>query len=318
MALDEWLRDTAPLSTIRDFVRFGATKMSNAGVYFGHGTDNAWDEACFLVLEALEFPWALIDQVLDAKLTITEKEHLLNLFDIRIRERIPAAYLLGKAWFAGLPFIVNEKVLIPRSPIAEMIENQFLPWLTQPPHRVLDLCTGSGCIGIATADRFPDAIVDLSDISPEAVDIAWQNIDQHGLEGRVQALESDLFDELNGEVYDLIICNPPYVNAEDLASMPKEYQYEPARALASGDDGLNFTRRLLAEAKDHLSDTGLLVCEVGNSWFALEAAFSDIAFTWVDFSRGGHGVFVMTAAELAAFDSVTSNAEDDSHSGPAA
>ncbi|BFM07599.1 50S ribosomal protein L3 N(5)-glutamine methyltransferase [Halioxenophilus aromaticivorans] len=298
MAVDEWLRDTTPLATIRDYVRFGATKMSGAGVYFGHGTDNAWDEACFLVLEALDIPWSLIDQVLDAKLTVTEREQLVSLFEIRIRERIPAAYLLGKTWFAGWPFIVNENVLIPRSPIGELIEKDFTPWLTQPPQRVLDMCTGSGCIGIATALRFPDAIVDLSDISPEAVDVAWQNIDYHGLEGRVQAIESDMFAALEGQVYDLIICNPPYVDAEDLSTMPKEYQYEPKQALGSGDDGLNFTRKLLAQAKDYLSDDGVLVCEVGNSWFALEAAFSDIAFTWVDFERGGHGVFVMTAAEL--------------------
>jgi len=308
MSIEEWIQDARPLQTIRDFVRFGATKMAGAKIYFGHGTDNAWDEACFLVLEALEIPWTLTDQVLDAHLTLSEREQLLNLFDIRIRERLPAAYLLGKAYFAGLPFIVNESVLIPRSPIAELIEKRFAPWLTQPPQRILDLCTGCGCIGIAAALSFPDALVDLSDISPEAVDVAWQNIDLHDLEGRVQALESDLFSALDGEVYDLILCNPPYVDAEDLATMPKEYHHEPSRALGSGNDGLNFTRRLLAEVREHLSENGLLVCEVGNSWFALEAAFSDIAFTWVDFDRGGHGVFVMTAAELSSVDDLDFNA----------
>ncbi len=301
MLVDAWLKDIAPLTTIRDFIRFGATQMAAADVYFGHGTDNAWDEACFLVLESLGLPWALMDKVLDAKLSLPEQQQVLMLFAARIDERKPAAYLLGKAWFAGLPFVINENVLIPRSPIGEMIENDFAPWLSRPPLRVLDLCTGSGCIGIATALHFTEALVDLSDISPEAVDVAWQNIDFYGLEGRVQAIESDMFSALDGEVYDLIVCNPPYVDDEDLASMPPEFHHEPAQALGSGLDGLNFTRQLLEQVGQFLSDDGILVCEVGNSWYALEDAFPNIAFTWVDFERGGHGVFVMTAIELRAF-----------------
>ncbi len=300
MTTEQWRQDAQSLQTARDFVRFSATQMNKHGVYFGHGTDNAWDEALFMVMETLHLPWALVEQVLPCRLTDSERDALVELLQQRIEQRMPAAYLLGRAWFCGLPFVVNEHVLVPRSPIAELIEQQFAPWLGQTPEKILDLCTGSGCIGIACALAFPEAVVDLSDISPEAIDVAWQNIDLHDLEHRVQAKESDLFSALAGEQYDLIVCNPPYVDAEDIASMPDEYHHEPQLGLASGDDGLNFTRRLLAEAPQYLTENGLLVCEVGNSCEALEAAFPDTAFTWVEFERGGHGVFVLTARELAA------------------
>ncbi|WP_317929337.1 50S ribosomal protein L3 N(5)-glutamine methyltransferase [Halioxenophilus sp. WMMB6] len=298
MSVTDWQLDTKTLRTVRDFVRFGASQMANADIYFGHGTDNAWDEAVFLTLETLHLPYSLLDQIMEAALTESERATLLQHFDTRIRDRVPAAYLVGKAWFAGLPFIINENVLVPRSPIAELIEKQFSPWLLEPPQKILDLCCGSGCIGIAAATVFPEALVDLADISPEAVDVAWQNIDLHGMDERVQAIESDLFSDLQEEVYDLILCNPPYVDAEDMATMPEEYQREPALGLESGTDGLDFTRRLLVEARDHLTDNGLLVCEVGNSCYALEEAYPEVAFTWVDFEKGGHGVFIMTATEL--------------------
>lgn len=286
------------LVTVRDVVRFGATQMAGSNLYFGHGTDNAWSESVFLTLETLQLPWDLTDLVLDARLLRQEREQILSTIQQRIDQRIPAPYLVGRAWFAGVPFIVNENVLIPRSPIAELIANEFSPWLDREPERVLDLCTGSGCIGIATALAFGQALVDLADISPQAVDIAWQNVDFHGLNDRVQAFESDMFDQLEVEQYDLIICNPPYVDAEDFYSMPAEYQHEPELALISGDDGLDFTRNLLQQARQFLTEHGVLVCEVGNSKFALEDAFPDLEFTWVEFEQGGHGVFVLRADEL--------------------
>ncbi len=297
---DVWQEACEQLQTARDVVRFGATQMAQSDIYFGHGTDNAWDESIFLLLEILQLPWSLLDAILDARLTQSEREQILNLYLRRIHERKPAAYLVGRAWFAGLPFIVNEHVLVPRSPFAELIEKQFSPWVQESPQRILDLCTGSGCIGIATALAFPESVVDLSDISPEAVDTAWQNIDYHQLGHRVRALESDLFSNLEDR-YDVIITNPPYVDREDLDAMPKEYHHEPEIALASGEDGLDFTRRLLSQAKNHLTENGKLFCEVGNSWWALDEAFPALNFTWIEFENGGHGVFVIDAKALAEY-----------------
>ncbi len=297
----EW----APLTTIRDFIRWGASRFSAAGLYFGHGTDNAWDESVQLVLHTLHL--SVQDsrpEWLDARLTLSEQQAVARLFDRRIRERVPAAYLTGEAWFAGLKFHVDSRVLVPRSPIAELIEAGFEPWLEREPERILDLCTGSGCIGIACAYAFEQAQVDLSDISPEALAVARENIALHQLDDRVAAVESDLFSGLAGREYDLIVSNPPYVDARDLAAMPAEYHAEPALGLASGDDGLDFTRRLLAQAAEHLSEDGLLVVEVGNSQQALEQAFPSLPMVWVEFERGGHGVFVLPASALRAYSGV--------------
>lgn len=286
------------LLTIRDFLRWGASEFIAAKLFYGHGTDNPWDEAEQLVLHAINLSPPLSEEWLDARLTLNERKKVVANLARRIQERVPAAYITGKAWFAGLPFVVDERVLVPRSPIGELIQKRFEPWLADEPLQILDLCTGSGCIGIACAYAFPDAYVQLSDISFDALAVAEENIEQHGLGERVFAMQSDLFENLQGQVFDLIVSNPPYVDAEDMASLPEEYHAEPELGLASGDDGLDFTRRLLTEATDYLSEQGVLLVEVGNSWPALEAAYPALPFTWVEFERGGHGVFVLTAADL--------------------
>ncbi len=287
------------LHTVRDFVRWGASHFNASGLWFGHGTDNAWDEAVALVCAALHLPLDVGAQVLDARLTDTEKGAVLEHFERRVSERKPAPYITGEAWFAGLRFIVDERVLVPRSPFAELIEREFQPWLSYSPERILDLCTGSGCIGIACALAFPDAEVDLVDLSPEALEVADLNIARHRLERRVRAIESDLFEELD-EAYDLIVCNPPYVDADDYAEMPEEYRWEPEQALAAGVDGLDVVRRILRDAPDWLEDEGMLFVEVGNSAVALEERYPEIAFTWVDLERGGDGIFVFSREELLA------------------
>ena len=293
--------DSEPLPSITnvgDAIQWGADQFENAGLYFGHGFDNAWDEAANLVLYVLSLPWDADSDVLYRELTETEKINIGDLYDRRIKEQIPSAYLVGEAWFAGLKFLVDSRVLVPRSPIAELIENQFTPWLSQAPKTILDLCTGSGCIGIACAHSFPEAEIILSDISTDALAVAGQNISLHQVSNRVRSIESDLFARLDDKTFDLIVSNPPYVDIEDLSSMPKEYHHEPEIGLASGSDGLDFTRRLLREALQHLSDTGVLIVEVGNSWVALDDAFPNVPFLWLEFERGGHGVFMLTADQL--------------------
>jgi len=286
------------LLTIRDFLRWAASEFIAAKLFYGHGTDNPWDEAEQLVLHAIHLAPPLGDEWLDAKLTHSERVRIVANIQRRVDERIPAAYITGQAWFAGLPYVVDERVLVPRSPIAELIEKRFSPWLINEPQQILDLCTGSGCIGIACAHAFPDAEVQLSDISYDALAVAEENIQQHGLTERIFALQSDLFENLYGQRFDLIVSNPPYVDADDMESLPDEFHAEPELGLSSGDDGLDFTRRLLKEAADFLTEDGLLVVEVGNSWPALGEAYPTLPFTWVEFERGGHGVFVLTAQDL--------------------
>ncbi|BFM11880.1 50S ribosomal protein L3 N(5)-glutamine methyltransferase [Simiduia litorea] len=288
----------AELETLRDWVRWGASRLLEAGVFFGHGTDNAWDESLQLVLHVIHMRWSENTQLLDCRLTRAEREQLVNLVTRRVKERVPVAYLTGEAMFAGLPFNVDARVLVPRSPIAELIENGFEPWLPAQPRKVLDLCTGSGCIGIACALAFPDAEVVLSDISTDAIAVAESNISRYGLATQVQTLVSDGLSGLKGEQFDLIVSNPPYVDAQDLATMPPEYLCEPSIGLGSGLDGLDFTRALLQQARAHLTEVGVLIVEVGNSWLALEQAFPRLPFTWLEFERGGHGVFLLTAQDL--------------------
>jgi ribosomal protein L3 glutamine methyltransferase len=287
--------------TLQHLLEQAADNFAAADLYFGHGTDNPWDEAVALALHALELGWDADASILEWMLSEEEVRRIVSLCERRISERFPAAYITGKALFAGLEFRVTPDVLIPRSPIAELIENAYEPWLTEEPHSILDLCAGSGCIGIASAAALPATRVDLSDISPAAVAVAEQNIREHGLEGRVRAITGDLFSGVGDRRYDLIVCNPPYVDAEDLASMPAEYHAEPAIALGSGMDGLDFCRRLLQQAGEHLTEQGCLIVELGNSWEALERAFPRVPFMWLEFERGGHGVFVMTAEELARY-----------------
>lgn len=274
--------------------------LEAAEIYAGHGVDNAWDEAVFLVLYAMGLPLDSDQSVLSLSVNADQYAQIQYLFKQRAIEKKPLAYLMKKAWFAGLEFDVDERVLIPRSPIAELIESQFEPWVESSKiKRVLDLCTGSGCIGIACAHYLPKAQVDLSDISEDALNLACQNIAKHKLKSRVNAIQSDCFDAIEPkQQYDIIVSNPPYVDEADLASMPDEFHHEPVLGLASGKDGLDLTRRILKQAKDYLTDEGVLIVEVGNSQFALAEAYPDVPFVWLEFERGGDGVFLLTKHQL--------------------
>ncbi len=285
------------LKTVLDWIRWTSSRFERAGLHFGHGTDNAWDEAIQLVAATIALPWQRLEQVLPARLTRTEKAELLRACERRISERVPLPYLTGEAWFAGLKFAVDRRVLIPRSPIAELIQAEFAPWLLQSPDSILDLCTGSGCIGIACAYAFPEAVVDLSDLSEDALAVAQTNVARHELGDRVRTVQSDLFEHLPDR-YDLIVSNPPYVDEPDMSTLPPEFHWEPRLALESGSDGLDFTRRLLREAADHLNPGGVLLVEVGNSAEALHTAFPTVPFTWIDLQHGGDGVFMLTAEQL--------------------
>lgn len=291
------MTDLAALTTIKDLVRWGVSRFHEAGLWFGHGTDNAWDEARLLVLSGLSLAWETPPDYMDCHVTEAERAAVVALLQQRIDQRIPAAYLTGHARFAGLDFIVDERVLVPRSPIAELIANRFEPWLERDPVRILDLCTGSGCIGIACAYAFPQAEVVLADLSTDALAVAEENIDAHQLQGRVESRWSDGLDGMPGERFDLIVSNPPYVDAEDMDDLPDEYHHEPEIGLACGEDGLDLVRRILAEAADHLTEDGVLVVEVGNSMVHVMAEWSEVDFEWVPFKHGGHGVFVLSAEQ---------------------
>lgn len=287
------------LISMRDWVRWGASFFSAAELSFGHGTQNALDDALALVLHAVHLDHALPADYLAARVTAAEAERIVQLFEARAERRVPVAYLIGEARFAGLEFFVDENVLIPRSPIAELIEECFAPWL-DPDHvtSVLDLCCGSGCIGIACAYAFRQALVDLSDISPAALEVAARNIERHRLEDRVRALRADVYEGLDGERYDLIVSNPPYVSSAEMATLPPEYRHEPPLALAAGEDGMDIVSRILAGATDYLRADGILVIEVGASADLLMGRYPDVPFLWLDFERGGDGVFLLTAEQL--------------------
>jgi len=286
------------LETITDYIRWIATKLARAEVYFGHGTDNAWDEAFALVCGHLRIAPDKIDYVMSARLTQVERRELVRLLERRIVHRVPVPYLVGEAWFAERRYLVEPGVLIPRSPIAELISAEFAPWLSRFPERILDLGTGSGCIGIACAHVFPDAEVVLSDIDDAALVLAARNVELHRVGDRVSLVRADVFDGMPETKFDLIVTNPPYVNARDVANMPAEFRHEPRAALSAGNDGLDVLRRILADVRDWLADDGLLVGEVGSSAEDLISAFPGLQFVWPEFARGGHGVFVLDAAGL--------------------
>lgn len=286
------------LHTIADWHRYMASTLHHAGVWFGHGAADGWEESQLLLAEITAMNFTELAEHGHCRLTYPEKEQLFELLQRRRTEKMPAAYLVNRAWFCGLPFYVDERVLVPRSPIAELIEQDFRPWVTEPPGRILDLCTGSGCIAVACAYAFPEAQVDASDISSDALAVAEKNIAEHQLQDRVQPLWSDIYAGLGGATYDLIVTNPPYVDAEDMADLPAEYSYEPALGLAAGTDGLTLVRRILAGAARHLNPGGLLVCEVGNSMVHVAETWPEIPFMWLEFTRGGDGVMVLTKEQL--------------------
>jgi len=295
------LSDTSELKTLRDLIRWGASRFNAEKLCFGHGTDNAFDEARSLVCHALHLPFVFPEDYLAAQVTSAEHQAVVELLEARIKTRKPAAYLTHEAWFAGLPFYVDERVLVPRSPMAEWIERGFAPWLeADAVDRVLDLCTGSGCIAIACAAHFDNAEVDAVELSPEALEVARQNVERHDLEDWVHLYQSDLFDALPPEQYQLIISNPPYVSEAELQALPDEYGHEPEIGLLADQEGLAIVVRILAQATDYLTDDGILVVEVGNSEALLVECFPEVPFQWLEFERGGQGVFLLDAEQLKA------------------
>jgi ribosomal protein L3 glutamine methyltransferase len=291
---------TECLRTICDFIRYATSRFNEANLSFTHGFDSALDEATYLVLHTLHLPHDMPPAYGAAQLLGSEREAILARIETRL-QHVPTAYITKEAWFAGMAFKVDENVLIPRSPIAELIESGFSPWLSQNPDRILDLCTGSGCIGIAAAAHFPDAEVDLVDVSEAALKLARFNTAQFGMEHRIEVIQSDLFRALKGRKYDLIISNPPYVAEAEMTSLAAEFSKEPVLGLVSGTDGLDAPLAILDEASDYLTKNGLLVLEVGATEATLMAMLPDLPGHWAEFARGGSGVVVMTASELASY-----------------
>lgn len=292
------------LHTIQDFIRWAASMFSRADIYYGHGTDNVIDEAKQLVLPSLDLPLNIPTEFYAANLTDEEKMLIIENVLARTEQRIPTPYLTHRAWFCGHEFYVDERVLIPRSPIGELIQQHLVGVIDFEPRNILDLCTGSGCIGIACAYEYPDAEVDLADISAEALEVAQINIDAHQLTHRVLPIHSDLFNDLPDVQYDIIITNPPYVDQEDMDDLPVEFKVEPELALAAGDDGLDIVKRILKQSANHLSKFGVLVCEVGNSSVALQQQYPQIPFKWIKFNHGGDGVFMLTKKQLIEFSDI--------------
>ena len=288
------------LHTFRDLLRFSVSRFNEAGLFFGHGSSNAYDEAAYLILHTLHLPPDQMETFLDARLTNMEISQVLGIIKRRALEKIPAAYLTQEAWLGDFSFYVDKRVLIPRSFIAELLREQLSPWVSDPSsvHSALDLCTGSGCLAILLAHAFENATIDATDISDEALEVANKNVEDYDLNQRVHLLQSDLFCSLEGRLYDLIISNPPYVNAESMASLPKEYLHEPRSALASGNDGLEATKEILRRAAGYLTDEGMLIVEIGHNRAALEEAFPQTPFTWLETTAGDGFVFMLTRDHL--------------------
>ncbi len=286
------------LHSIKDYLRWVYSNFNRSDIFFGHGQDNPWDETIQLVLGGLQLPLDIPTDLYEGRLTQSERQRVITLLIARLSQRIPTAYLINSAWFCGLEFYVDERVLIPRSPIGELIQNRFTGLIRRKPKRILDMCTGSGCIAIACADYFPEAEVDAVDLSVDALNVAEFNIERHRMMERVFPLQSDLFEQLPQEQYDLIVTNPPYVDEEDIDDMPAEFHHEPMMALEAGQDGLILVKRILAQAADYLTDDGVLICEVGNSMVHLIEQYPSVPFKWIDFKQGGDGVFALTKTQL--------------------
>lgn len=288
------------LSTLRDLMRFAVSRFTEAKLFFGHGTDNAWDEAAYLLLHTLHLPIDRLEPFMDARLTSDERAAALGMVERRIKQRLPAAYLTNEAWLGDYRFYVDERVIVPRSHIAELLREQFSPWIEDPwaVRRVLDLCTGSACLAILAAEAFPEAQIDAVDLSSDALAVARRNVDDYGLASRLKLIQSDAFAAIQGQRYDVILSNPPYVNAGSMSALPEEYRREPELALASGEDGLDFTRIILREAGKHLNPEGVLVVEIGHNRDELEEAFPETPFTWLDTIAGDQHVFMLRREEL--------------------
>jgi ribosomal protein L3 glutamine methyltransferase len=288
------------LHTVRDFLRFAVSRFNQAKLFFGHGSSDAYDEAAYLILHTLHLPLDRLDPFLDAHLTDGECSEVLNIIHRRVEHRIPAAYLTHQALLGEFSFYVDERVIVPRSFIAELLLDQLSPWIAEPEeiNNVLDLCTGSGCLAILAAHAFPCAGVDAVDLSQAALAVAERNVADYQLQDRISLIESDLFTKLDNKQYDLIISNPPYVDAASVAALPQEYLHEPKLALGSGNDGLDATRQILAHASQHLTENGILVVEIGHNRDVLEAAYPDLPFTWLDVSAGDEFVFMLHRNDL--------------------
>lgn len=296
----DYFHDTDALITVRDWLRFGVSRMNQAKLFFGHGSTNAFDEAAYLILHTLHLPIDSLEPFLDACLTEVEREDLLLVFEKRVKQRVPAAYLTQEAWLGEFRFYVDERVIIPRSFIAELLREQLAPWVAdaEAVQSGLDMCTGSGCLAILMAHAYPNALIDAVDISSDALAVAERNVTDYELQNRVQRIESDLFTQLDGRRYDVIVSNPPYVNADGMATLPAEYLQEPHLALASGEDGLAHIRTILQQAHKHLRPGGVLVAEIGHNRDALEAAFPELPFSWLETSGSDEFVFILAEDAL--------------------
>ncbi|MBE0469278.1 MAG: 50S ribosomal protein L3 N(5)-glutamine methyltransferase [Methyloprofundus sp.] len=290
------------LITVRDYIRWAASRFAKAKLFHGHGTATALDDAAALILHTLHLPYNLSESYFSARLTEAERHRIVDLVNRRISTRMPSAYLMHEAIFAGLPFYVDERVLVPRSPIAELIQEQFTPWVDPDTiERVLDLCTGSACIAIACAYAFPDALVDAVELSEDALEVAKINLAKHQLEAQLTLYHSDLFSALPAQKYDLIVSNPPYVAIAEWEQLPAEFHAEPEMGFTGGESGLDLVFKILVDAADYLSDQGVLVVEVGSSAETLQEKFAEIPFYWLNFEKGGDGVFLLTAEQVFAF-----------------